>query len=103
MKRIAMLLVAASLAFEAGAQNWAPEPRRRAQPAPTPPPASQPEEKRPFAQTRSRDPAAERCESFRRQLRQVARQEAEASTTGAKNQLATRRQQIADQQQRAGC
>lgn len=108
MRSIAALIVAvAGLAFGATAlaQPWGQEPkpglRGERKPQSTPPPA-QPQ--RPFAAEPKRSArSAERCDNFRRELRQARRQEREAITTGQGNQLSLRRQQIEEARQRAGC
>jgi len=46
---------------------------------------------------------SERCANFRREIRQIRRQEAEAKTTGEADQLALRRRQIEEQRGKAGC
>ena len=59
--------------------------------------------KRPLAAQPVREPAVERCQNMRREMRQIARREREARTTGEADQLALRRQQILEQSSRAGC
>ena len=59
--------------------------------------------KAPLAAQPAREPAVERCQNMRREMRQIARREREARTTGEADQLALRRQQILEQSSRAGC
>jgi hypothetical protein len=66
-------------------------------------PPSAPAQKRPLAAEPVREPALERCRNMRREMRQIARREREARTTGEADQLALRRQQIMEQSSRAGC
>jgi len=88
------------MAFSAAAQPpFAAEPQRgssRQSPSAT-------KEARPFAAQPSGTPEAERCRSYRRQIRTIERRERESNTTGLSDQLALQRQKILEQQQRAGC
>ena|SRR5437763_14428856 len=90
------------LAFAAGAALAQPLGAVREQRGTTAPPP-EPSAKRPFAAQPAREPAVERCQNMRREMRQIARREREARTTGEADQLALRRQQILEQSSRAGC
>ena len=63
--------------------------------------AAQPQ--RPLAAQPVREPAAERCANLRRELRQIARRQREARTTGEADQFSLRYQQVLEQSSRAGC
>jgi hypothetical protein len=65
------------------------------------PPASQ--ETRPFAASPYRSQRSERCANFQRELRLAREQEREAVSTGDRDQSATRRQEIFEAKQKAGC
>jgi hypothetical protein len=65
------------------------------------PPASQ--ETRPFAASPHRTVRSERCANFQRELRMAREQEREAVSTGDRDQSATRRQEIFEAKQKAGC
>lgn len=99
MRRLVVALLAAGCVLPAAAQprfGTVEESPRHA-----PPPGSQPT--RPFAATPYRSAEDERCANFRRQLRTARRVERDASTTTARNQAATHREQIFEQMQKAGC
>jgi hypothetical protein len=97
--RLEPLVITCALLFvtEAAAQKWAPE----QQTAPKTQPAPQ-QQKAPYA-ARRHDPQRERCDNFRRELRQVRQQERETTSTGARDHAGLRRQQILEQMERAGC
>jgi|SRR5947207_1015812 len=99
MRRSAILFL---LAFVTGAAFAQPLGSVREQRGTTAPPSA-PTEKRPLAAEPVREPARERCQNMRREMRQIARREREARTTGEADQLALRRQQILEQSSRAGC
>ena len=90
------------LAFAASAALAQPLGAVREQRGTTAPPP-EPGAKRPLGAEPVRGPAVERCQNMRREMRQMARREREARTTGEADQLALRRQQIMEQSSRAGC
>ena len=99
MRRLLVALLAAACVLPAHAQ-----PRFGAveeSPRHAPPPGSQPT--RPFAATPYRSAEDERCANFRRQLRAAHQEERNASTTTARDQAATHREQVFEQMQKAGC
>jgi hypothetical protein len=63
---------------------------------------AQPTDKR-WGAADTRSPEMQRCDNLRNQLEQVMRAEQRGGTTGTMNQLATRRQQIFEAKQKAGC
>src|SRR5438477_11227054 len=99
MRRSAIFLL---LTFVTSAAFAQPLGALREQRGTTAPPSA-PTEKRPLAAEPAREPALERCQNMRREMRQIARREREARTTGHADQLALRRQQIMEQSSRAGC
>src|ERR687883_1611832 len=66
-------------------------------------PPPEPTARRPLVAEPVHGPAIERCQNMRREMRQIARREREARTTGEADQLALRRQQMLEQLSRAGC
>ena len=75
--------------------------------APAPPQGQPPQNQPPPGKGKLAEPPrgsiSERCANFRREIRHVRRQEAEATTIGAKDQFAARRQQLEAQRSKAGC
>ena len=99
MRRSAIFLLLTFLISGALAQPLGALREQRGTTAPPPEPSA----KRPLAAEPVRAPAIERCQNMRREMRQIARREREARTTGEADQLALRRQQILEQSSRAGC
>jgi hypothetical protein len=95
MRRSAIFLLLAFATSAALAQPLGALREQRGTTAPT--------GKAPLAAQPAREPAVERCQNMRREMRQIARREREARTTGEADQLALRRQQILEQSSRAGC
>ena len=100
MRRSAIFLL---LTFVTSAALAQPLGALREQRGTTAPPSAPTTAKRPLAAEPTREPALERCQNMRREMRQIARREREARTTGEADQLALRRQQIMEQSSRAGC
>ena len=99
MRRLLTFIV---LTFAASAALAQPLGAVREQRGPTAPPP-EPTATRPLGAEPARGPAIERCQNMRREMRQIARREREARTTGEADQLALRRQQVLEQSSRAGC
>ena len=93
--RVIAAIFAVAFLPDAGAQKWAAEQQ-------TAPKSEPQQQKAPFAAQRH-DPQRERCQNFRRELRQVRQQERETTNTGARDHAGLRRQQILQQMQQAGC
>ena len=90
--RFLAAMLAIAFGSEAAAQKWAAEKETR--------PKQQ--QKAPFAAA-PHDPQRERCQNFRRELRQVRQQERETTSPGARDHAGLRRQQLLQQMQQAGC
>ena len=99
MRRLLPLILLAFAASAALAQPLGAVREERGTTAP-PPEATA---KRPLAAQPVRGPVIERCQNLRREMRQIARRERGARTTGEADQLALRRQQVLEQSSRAGC
>ena len=94
-----LLLVAAGAALAAPFGSVSDRSNPGAGAAPVPPPSAS----RPMGAQPSRDPAAERCDNMRRELRQIAGRQRDARTTGESDYYGLRYQQVLEQSSRAGC